>query len=87
MAAIEAHRKYYKQFVDELREDRKERIRVKEHREFNNERNIGMKVLGCPIHFFLFYIMRVCAYFVFALSKLICSLGCLKFSLHIEAPL
>lgn len=44
MAAIEAHREYYKNVVDVLREDRKERIRVKEHKQFNDDTNIGIKV-------------------------------------------
>ena len=44
MAAIDAHKKYYKQHIDNLREERREKIRVKEHKQFNDDTNIGMKV-------------------------------------------
>lgn len=44
MAAIEAHKQHYKSFVDELRETRKEKIRVKEHKQFYDDTNIGIKV-------------------------------------------
>lgn len=44
MAAIEAHREHYKNFVDDLRGNRKERVRVKEHKQFNDDTNIGIKV-------------------------------------------
>ena len=44
MAAIEAHKKHYKAFIDELREERKEKVRVKEYKQFNDDTNIGIKV-------------------------------------------
>ena len=59
MAAIEAHRKYYRQFVDDLREDRKEKVRVKEHKQFNDDTNIGIKVCVDDQQFML-SAQRVC---------------------------
>ncbi|KAF6036686.1 CHDC2 [Bugula neritina] len=44
MAAIEAHRKHYQSFIDNLREERREKVRVKEHKEYGDDLNIGVKV-------------------------------------------
>lgn len=47
MAAIEAHKNHYRQFINKLRDDRRERIRVKEHKRFNDDNDIGIKVEEC----------------------------------------
>jgi len=52
MAAIEAHRKHYQSFIDNLREERREKVRVKEHKEYGDDLNIGVKVWLSAVNIF-----------------------------------